>query len=437
MSDILVQINIPGNYEVGINTWNSGYNRTVQFPQSYTCGSLVFRDWAQSFGYWGDQQTPLSSSKIYPPISYITKDGKVDVIALLGEWNKENSTCEYKYWGFKGSTQDPIILSNSDSVELKPLLINVPEGLQVSLSDVFILIDGMKLGFGEVHHLPKDSQGRYKIPVIPGADYLFKLGITFSDSYWSVEVPLSGQSVTSDDSDIVLDLSNLQEKSPINISTPVSGSFWVQILNASGIKMISSQNLSDSVNTKTFLSIPNEIGMHIFFDGTNNGDGTGYYQWLSINDIPSEIDLLKPNTNVSVSYPGIEVDSQNKTVTVHYEANGADACVVDLNMEFDTNGDGYADRNRYEHFLSDGKVAQFTVYYPLPESVIEGWEGGDVQSYPATDALSKVTARVNCFRISTDYDSFIRDLLSKGVFLEEASFFWVASRKFKRDEYCG
>ncbi|WP_025323761.1 PKD domain-containing protein [Deferrisoma camini] len=425
VSDTLVQIETPGTYEVGLDSWETGSSRTVRFPAAYSCGLLLYGQWPRNFGYWGSNvDSPLSSLDIEPLWAFTTSDGRVNLLAMLGQWNDSTYTCDYEYFGFKSSGEDAFSLGETDAVALRSLEIASPAGIQVELSDVAILVDGMELRFGETHELPQDDQGRVQIPVVPGADYVLEFAAPLDDgSYWTVEVPLDADTVGASDP-VPVDLSGLDPESPLGLENAPPGYLRAEVVGASGIRVRSMQSVSEgAAATGSVLTVQDESTVHLMFDGTDQRDGFGFYRSWAPEALPDPLDLAAPGVAVTVSDPEITVDTEGKTVTVRYQASNADACAVDVDVEFDTNGDGWADRTRWENYLTDGSITELTLGYPLPEmTVTYGGEGSaDTQTYPATDAVSKVTARVTCMRLTGGYDAFVREVLREGGTLEEIS----------------
>ncbi|NOY44642.1 MAG: PKD domain-containing protein [Deltaproteobacteria bacterium] len=427
VSDTLVQIDAAGTYEVAVNSWETASQRAVGFPAAYSCGLLLYGEWPRTFGYWGSNvDSPLSSLDIDPSWLFTTADGRVNLLAMLGQWNDATYTCDYEYFGFKSSGDDAFSLGETEAVPLRALEIASPAGIQAELSDVVILLDGMEFRFGETHQLPQDAQGRVQIPVVPGADYVLEFAAVLDDgSYWTVQVPLDADTVAASDP-VAVDLLGLDQESPLGLENAPAGFLGAEIVGASGIRLRSRQSVSEGATaTGSVLTVQDESTVHLMFDGTEQGDGFGFYRTWAPDALPDPLDLSAPGASVEVSGPEIAVDTENETVTVRYQATGADACVVDVDVEFDTNGDGWGDRSRWENFLTDGSVTEFTIRYPLPEMTVTFGEGTDVytETYPATDAVSKVTARVNCLKLSGGYDAFVREMLLDDVTLDEASFY--------------
>ena len=425
VSDTLVQINTAGTYEVGLEAWTGGAKRTVEFPGAYGCGLLLHGQWPSNFGYWGSNaDSPLSSLDIEPVWAYTTTDGRVNLLAMLGQWNDSTHTCDYEYFGFKSSGEDAFSLGEADAVALRPLEIVSPADIQVDLSDVAILLDGMELRFGGTQGLPQDDQGRVQIPVVPGADYVLEFAAAFDDgSYWTVQVPLYADAMGAS-GPVPVDLSGLNPEPPLGLQNAPAGYLRAEIAGASGIRAWSMQQVSEgAAATGPVLTVPDESTVHLMFDGTDQRDGFGFYRSWAAGELPDPLDLAAPGVAVTVSDPEIAVDTESKTLTVRYQASNADACAVDVDVEFDTNGDGWADRTRWENYLTDGSITELTLDYPLPEMTVTygGEESTDTETYPATDAVSKVTARVICMRLAGGYEAFLREVLREAGALEEIS----------------
>ncbi len=423
--DTLIQIGNPGTYEVGLSSWSGGGERTVTFPGPFTCGLVLYGEWAHAFGFWSEQT--LSSLAINPSWPYTTTDGRVNLLAMLGTRNAETSVCDYAYIGFSSSAEDAIALADENAVGLVSLEPTYPAGVDVNLIDVGIVLDGMELWFGwsQTGYLPRDDQDWVQIPVVPGADYRLKFAVSLDDAYWTVLVPLDGGTVAASDP-VVVDLTGLSPESPLGLENAPSGYLMGEVVATSGTRLQVSQSLSEGATaTGSVLTVADESTVYLWFDGTEQQDGFGFYRAWTPDALPDPLDLSAPGLAVSVTEPQIAVDTEAKTVTVGYQATGADACVVAVEVGFDTNDDGWADRTRSENYLTDGSITEFTLAYPLPEMTVTYGEGdsADTQTFPTTDAVSKVTAKVTCLKLTGGYDAFVMELLRRGGPIEE-----IASR---------
>ena len=159
--------------------------------------------------------------------------------------------------------------------------------------------------------------------------------------------------------------------------------------------------------------------MHVLFDGTTwVGGGSGFYRNWNTGPVPEPLDLTTSDLSVSVDGPEIAVGQEGKTVTVRYGAQSADACAVDVTMGFDADADGWTDRERTVHVLTDDVGGDSTVRYAVPEITVEYGERA-TETHPATDALPTVSARVTCLCLPAGYGAFVGEFLAWGLILEE------------------
>ncbi len=419
--DTLIQVETPGTYEVGLSSWSGGAEREVRFPGSYTCGVVLYDEGARTFGFWSEQT--LSSLAINPSWSYTTTDGRVNLLAMLGTRNAETSTCDYAYFGFTSSAENTLSLTDADAVVwLASLEVTSPADLDVQLSDVGIVLDGMELWFGGIYHLPRDAQDRVQVPVVPGADYILKFGVSLGDAYWTVLVPLDGGTVGASDP-VAVDLTGLNPESPLGLENAPAGYLMAEIVATSGTRLQLAQNVSEAATaTGSVLTVADESTVSLWFDGTDGQrNGFGFYRAWAPDTLPDPLDLANPGLAVSVTEPQIAVDTEAKTVTVAYQPTGADACVVAVEVGLDTDDDGQADRTRSETVLADGSTTEVAFSYPLPETSISFGEGDSTftETYPAADAVTQVAAKVTCMKLTGGYDAFVMELLRRGGPLQD------------------
>ncbi len=414
VTDALVWISAPGTYPTGVVYWKETL-RTVQFPRAFTCGVLAYGAWPVTFGIWSPVDSPIDSYTIAPSMGSMDSDGNVDVLVVLGDRNEETGACTYDYVGFVRSAEDTVVFGEENAVPLKPVDIEMPEGLDLRLWGVTVVRDGVEIGFTDTDYLPWDDQGRLLLPVVSGADYELAFRVSVSGQSWNVTVPLSADTVEGAPGSVPVDLRGLLVRDPWELVSAPRGTLVPSIEGTTGIRTTSSVFIGEGATAgPPVLGMEDEETIGLYFDGTaGQNEGAGFYRSWSADQLPEPLDFSDPDTEVDVTAPEIDVDTENHTLRVTYQTSGADACVIGIFVEFENY------RSRWAYFLTDGSVTDLTLAYPLPEVTVTYPDGSGEEVYPAVDAIERARVRVTCMTLSGGYDAFVRELLERGSLATE------------------
>ena len=410
----LFQVVGAGDYTVGLYAPGGLLEaRTVQFPDAYTCGYLLYGDGASlSFGLYVPESR--TSTDLYPPPASRTVAEEVKVLALLGTElavNESPNRCVPSYAGFVAGSGETLALDAAAQVPLKPLGAP-PEGYVLQIVDVDV-------GDGVVYHmwnseLDQDEEGRYRLPVVPGAGYLLRYLRTLEGTHWEVAFRVSAAEAAAGD-EILVDFAGVAERTDLVVANGAPFDLLELALETPAVRIRGTVHLSGA-GPQALGPVPvpaaPEATAALHYVGENAG--LGFARRVPAGELGPVVDLAAPGVATEVEKLELAVDEGAKTLTVDFGATTGDACVVTVDADYEDPGlPQYGYRDRTWSFLTDGSQAAYVLEYPIPESSVALF-GDDPLLIPAIDALTRVTAAVSCGRTDLGYEGLLREILAEG-----------------------
>lgn len=407
-STALFQVASAGAYDVGLRRMD-GEVRTVDFPEEFACGYLLYADGPSSFGVYSEE--PLASTTIYPPLSGVTVDGRVKVLALLGnsvdegeDWSQRR--CVPTYYGFAEGAGATLELTAESAISAKRL--EAPaEGYSLQAVELHVG-DGIEYTLWDTH-LPRDAEGRHLIPLVPGADYSVRYRRDLSTS-WEIAFRIPAD-VAGAGEEIAVDFEAVAERSDLTVTDSVAGDSLTLVWESPAARVAGIIYTGGGVGSLG--PVPAPVGT----DGTvaprysGGGENPGFYRKMALADFDPSLDLASPGVETQIGELSFSVDTVGRTLTLDFGSTTGNVCLVAVEASYyDPDLPNYQYRSRSWGFLTASQTT-YTLEYAIPETVA-GHGGMDGEPIPAIDRLTEVGAAVTCGRSDLGYEGLLREVLA-------------------------
>ena len=384
----LAKINTPGNYDVGINLFNpNDPGITLNFPTQFTVAAVVYGTFADGYGIYSPI-SPAGTLNLHPAKENFNQQGEINLLVLLGSEVANGTHCKTTDMRFTSGTGNSFsVVDNSTQIQSKAL--QIPAGF--TLSNLTMTLNNISISTGEwgLGHLPKDGNGNYMIPIIPGADYEFLIKKSTSQFY---TLKYTADEIAAFGGSIIIGEGVFQTTTLNLANFPGSGSLTLTYSGPKG----SAQSSFYLNGSETSLS-----GIPVLSDSTDiEIQWSNHYKKTTVAQINGALDF---SNLVGTSLTGLNiiVDETQKTVTVSYNSQTSMA-LVEVNVNYDLG------RSRQFSFITDPLKTSFTFSYPLPAYTYEAH--GFPQDCPANDSIQSVSLTVTAMQPTVNYDDALRNM---------------------------